>query len=183
MDGSFADSLADWTAYYALTGGAGATLLGLQFVALSLRLNIFQRREVEDVRDFAILTFATFLIALALAGLALAPHESPRPLAIALALCGVAGLLAVTWVARVWLRLNREQGAVAPAGAPSPRFDVVYLLIKSGAYLAVLAAATLLWIQHTAALGAMAVAEAWLLGMGTLSSWRLMSHAGERQDN
>jgi hypothetical protein len=79
--------------------------------------------------------------------------------------------------------LNWEQAAAAPAWAPSPRSDVVYLLIKSGAYLAVIAAAILLWRQHSAAFGAMAVAEAWLLGMGTLSSWRLLSHAGERQEN
>ena len=46
MNGAFADALDQWTTYFALMGGAAATLLGLLFVAVSLRLNIFHRREV-----------------------------------------------------------------------------------------------------------------------------------------
>ena len=105
VDRSFAEALAAWSGYYALLGGAGATLLGLQFVAMSLRLNVFRQQEVEDVRDFAIFTFSTFLLAMAIAALALAPHETRRSLATAVSIIGGVGLLAVVWVARVWLRL------------------------------------------------------------------------------
>jgi hypothetical protein len=68
MDDAFSQALADWTAFYALMGGAAATLLGLLFVAVSVRLNIFHQREVADVRDFAAFTFGTFLVAIAVAG-------------------------------------------------------------------------------------------------------------------
>ena len=61
MDDAFSQALADWTAFYALMGGAAATLLGLLFVAVSVRLNIFHQREVADVRDFAAFTFGTSL--------------------------------------------------------------------------------------------------------------------------
>jgi hypothetical protein len=36
-------------------------LIGLLFVALSLRLSIFPQRAPADIRDFALLTFANFL--------------------------------------------------------------------------------------------------------------------------
>ena len=65
MDNAFSQALAEWTAFYALMGGAAATLLGLLFVAVSLRLNIFHQRQVADVRDFAAFTFGTFLVAIA----------------------------------------------------------------------------------------------------------------------
>ena len=86
MDDAFSQSLADWTAFYALMGGAAATLLGLLFVALSVRLNIFHQREVADVRDFAAFTFGTFLVAIAVAGLAIAPHAHRSTLALSLLL-------------------------------------------------------------------------------------------------
>jgi hypothetical protein len=41
MDNTFSQALSEWTAFYALMGGAAATLLGLLFVAVSVRLNIF----------------------------------------------------------------------------------------------------------------------------------------------
>jgi hypothetical protein len=74
MDNAFSQALAEWTASYALMGGAAATLLGLLFVAVSVRLNIFHQHEVADVRDFAEFTFGTFLVAIAVAGFAIAPH-------------------------------------------------------------------------------------------------------------
>ena len=84
MNDTFSQALAEWTAYYALMGGAAATLLGLLFVAVSVRLSIFHQREVADVRDFAAFTFGTFLVAIAVAGLALAPHTHPFTLAVSL---------------------------------------------------------------------------------------------------
>ena len=77
MDDAFAQALAEWTAFYALMGGAAATLLGLLFVAVSVRLNIFHQRQVADVRDFAAFTFGTFLVAIAVAGLAHCPARTP----------------------------------------------------------------------------------------------------------
>jgi hypothetical protein len=89
MDDAFSQALADWTAFYALMGGA-ATLLGLLFVAVSVRLNIFHQREVADVRDFAAFTFGTFLVAIAVAGFAIAPHAHRFTLALSLLLVSLA---------------------------------------------------------------------------------------------
>jgi hypothetical protein len=178
MDDAFSQALADWTAFYALMGGAAATLLGLLFVAISLRLNIFHQRQVADVRAFAAFTFGTFLVAIAVAGLALAPHEQRSMLALPLLLIGLAGILAFAWIARLWIRLNAPATGAQAGYIPSEWRDWALLLGVSGPYVGLIAVVVLLWRSHPAALGWLAVVEAWLLVMGTVAAWVMLSHAG-----
>jgi hypothetical protein len=178
MDDTFAQALAEWTAFYALMGGAAATLLGLLFVAVSVRLNIFHQREVADVRDFAAFTFGTFLVAIAVAGLAIAPHVHRFTLALSLLLVSIAAIFAIAVVARLWIHLND------PATGPRPGYNRaewrgwVYLLGMSGPYIGLIAVVVLLWRSHPAALGWLAVVEGWLLVLGTVAAWVMLSHAG-----
>jgi hypothetical protein len=178
MDATFEQALAEWTAFYALMGGAAATLLGLLFVALSVRLNIFHQRQVADVRDFAAFTFGTFLVAIAVAGLALAPHAHRYTLALALLLVGIVALFAIAWIARLWIRLNVPASGSRPSYAPG----WVYFLGMSGPYAGLIIAVALLWLSHPAALGWLAVVEGWLLVMGTVAAWVMLSHAGGTPD-
>ena len=178
MDDAFSQALANWTAFYALMGGAAATLLGLLFVAVSVRLNIFHQREVADVRDFAAFTFGTFLVAIAVAGFAIAPHAHRFTLALSLLLVSLAAFVAITGIARLWLRLN------APAAGPRPGFTSgdwrgwAYFLGMSGPYAGLIAVVVLLWRSHPSALGWLAVVEGWLLITGTVAAWVMLSHAG-----
>ncbi len=178
MDVTFEQALGEWTAFYALMGGAAATLLGLLFVAVSVRLNIFHQRQVVDVRDFAAFTFGTFLVAIAVAGLALAPHTHRFTLALSLLLVGIAAFFAIMWIARLWIRLN------APATGPRPGYTAgewqgwAYFFGMSGPYVGLIAVVALLWRSHPAALGWLAVVEGWLLVMGTVAAWVMLSHAG-----
>jgi hypothetical protein len=181
MDDAFAQALAEWTAFYALMGGAAATLLGLLFVAVSLRLNIFHRREIADVRDFAAFTLGSFLVAIAIAALALAPHEGRTSMALVLLAIGVAGLLAVAIVARIWIRLN-PQVEPRPGFTPGEWQGVAYMLGMAGPYAGLLVVALLLWREHAAALGWLAFVETWLLVMGTVAAWVMLSHAGSAPD-
>lgn len=171
------DSLADWAGYYTLLGGAAATLLGLLFVSLSLRLNIFRQENVADVRDFAALTFGMFLSAIAIAGLMLAPHENPGRLALILFLAFVVGSFGVGWMGREWMRLSK-----IPSSTQGDRrlvyeaYGIVVLLVAS--YLPLLIAAILIWVGNVAGLGVLAIAEAAMIGTGTFAAWLLLSHAG-----
>jgi hypothetical protein len=182
MDDAFSQALADWTAFYALMGGAAATLLGLLFVAVSLRLNIFHQRQVADVRDFAAFTFGTFLVAIAVAGFAIAPHAHRFSLALSLLLVSIAAFLAIAWISRLWIRLN------APAPGARPRYALgdwrgwAYFLGMSGPYAGLIVAVVLLWRSHPAALGWLAIVEGWLLVMGTVAAWVMLSHAGAAPD-
>jgi hypothetical protein len=177
MDATFEQALAEWTAFYALMGGAAATLLGLLFVAVSVRLNIFHQREVADVRDFAAFTFGTFLVAIAVAGLSIAPHANRSTLALLLLLVSIAAFSAIAVVARLWIRLNDPATGPRPGYTPAEWQGGVYLLGMSGPYIGLLAVVVLLWRSHPAALGWLAVVEGWLLVMGTVAAWVMLSHA------
>lgn len=177
MIGDIGEILADWAGYYTLMGGAAATLLGLLFVSLSLRLNIFRQENVSDVRDFAALTFGTFLTAIAIAGLILAPHEHRDSLVVALLLACLVGFVGMAWVVREWRRLNQIPARDQPGGQLVYEAYAIMALLAL-AYLAMLVAAILIWQGNRFAMGVLAIAEAGLIGMGTLGAWILLSHAG-----
>ncbi len=182
MDETFSQALSEWTAFYALMGGAAATLLGLLFVAVSVRLNIFHQRQVADVRDFAAFTFGTFLVAIVVAGLAIAPHAHRFTLALSLLLVGIAAFCAIAVIARLWIRLNFPAPGSRPDYASDERRGWAYLLGMSGPYAGLIAVVALLWRSHPAALGWLAVVEGWLLVMGTVAAWVMLSHAGGTPD-
>ncbi len=106
MDRSFAQAVAAWADFYACTGTAAATLLGLLFVAVSLRTGIFRAAEVADVRDEAVYTFGTFLALMLVAGVFLVPDQRPAGVAVPLALLGALGLVGLGRVYRQWHPLN-----------------------------------------------------------------------------
>lgn len=177
MDRTFAQALDGWTAYFALAGGAAATLLGLLFVAVSLRLDIFHRREVEDVRLVAVFTLWTFLFAVAIAGLVLAPHEEPERMALILLPLTVAGMLVVASIVLVWRRLNVGSPDPRPDDPPKRWHDLALLAAMTLAHVGLVGVVILLASDHPDALGLLAVVEAWLIGMGTVAAWILLSHA------
>jgi hypothetical protein len=180
MNRDLASSLADWTAYYALTGGAAATLLGLLFVAVSLRLNIFHQDAVADIRQFAGFTLGTFLTALAIAALVLAPHLTAATLALPLFLAGLLGIASVTAIARIWMRLNFSLGGrhVDHADTALLRQGLLQMVFMAVPYFGLPCAAVLVALDSLTGLGLLAILEAALLALGTYSSWLLLSHAG-----
>ena len=177
MDDAFSRAVADWAGFYAFTGGAAATLLGLLFVAASLRLGIFRQRQLADVGAFAAFTFAAFLVALGVSGLALAPHQRPlglSPPVLALGLLGAAGLAAV---AREWLRLNPPSGPLRPGLDPREWWAWGYLALWAAAYLGLAAVGVLLWAGRRGALVGLAVAVGALLGLASASAWAMLARA------
>jgi hypothetical protein len=178
MDDTFAQALAEWSTFYALMGGASATLLGLLFVAVSVRLNIFHQRQVADVRDFAAFTFGTFLVAIGVAGIAVAPHAHRSTLALSLLLVSIAAISGIAVVARVWISLNVPATGRRPGYGPAEWRGWVYMLVLSPPYIGLIAVVALLWRSHPDALGLLAFVEGWLLVMGIVAAWVMLSHAG-----
>ena len=177
MDGTFSQALTEWTAFYALMGGAAATLLGLLFVAVSVRLNIFHQLTLADVRAFAAFTFGTFLVAIVVAGLALAPHGHRLTLALPLLLVAIAAFLVIGWVSLLWIRLNYPATGPRTGYIPAEWQGWASMLGMTGPYVGLLVVVVLLWRSHPAALGWLAVVEGWLLVMGTVAAWVMLSHA------
>ncbi len=104
-------ALAAWQGFYTHVGSVAATLLGLLFVALSLRLNLFREKQVRDVRDFAFQTFGTFFGLVLIAGLFLIPHQNRFGLGLPLLVLGFLDLSGFGHVAYEVRQLN--QGAYA----------------------------------------------------------------------
>jgi hypothetical protein len=171
MEQDFAGTLGTWTGFYTALSAIAATLLGLLFVAVSLRLNLFQDAVVADVRDFAALVFGQFL-ALVLVGLvALVPHPQPATLGLPTLALGALGLGWSVRLAREYLRLNT---------APGSRrwWSVAFFIVSLGAALAfVLGGAALLLRQDAVPLPWMAAVDVGTLAVGAVGAWLLLSHA------
>jgi hypothetical protein len=172
----FNASLADWTPFWALMGGAA--LLGLLFVALSLRLDLFHRRAIADVRDFAALAFGTFLVAMVIAGLALTPRPRHDLVALMMLAMGLLGLVAMIGMVRVWVRLNPPDELARPGLSPNQWQGWLAIAGLGGAPVGLVVAGVMLWSGHPDALGWLAIVEGWLLGQGSVAAWLVLSHAG-----
>jgi hypothetical protein len=171
MGTDFQTEVAAWANFYTLLGGAAAALLGLVFVALSLRLGIF-RRHRDDIRDSAGLVFGSLLVAIGVAALMMAPNRDRASTAIILVLVAVAGVAAEVWVFRVMRRLWSTTGAPEPLTHGTPEWIVRHGFANVG----LLVAAWLIWIGHEHGLGLLGFAEAYLLASGAVSAWLLLAH-------
>ena len=171
MEDGFARTLGDWTGFYAALSAIAATLLGLVFVSVSLRLNLFWNAAVADVRDFAALVFGEYL-ALVLVGLvALFPNPHPTTLSLPTLALGLVGL---GWGIRVsleYLRLNDTPGSRSPWSV------ALFAVILCPALAFVLGGAVLLIRQDEEALPWLAAADVVTLAFASAGAWVLLSHA------
>jgi hypothetical protein len=179
METSFQAEVATWGGYYSLLGEAAAALLGLLFVALSLRLGIF-RHHRKDIQDSAVLAFATLLITIGVSALMLAPNRDRLTTTVALTIVGIVGLGAEVWIWRVMQRLIRE------SQTPEPLRDgrMEWVFRHTAGCMGLLLAAWLIWIGHMHGLGVLAAVTGFLLGSGAVSIWTLMANsANDMPDN
>jgi hypothetical protein len=86
---AFSLAVAGWHEFYIMVGTAGATLVGLLFVSLSLNANEIAREENASLRVLAAQTFTSFLSVVTLAVLFLIPDQVP--LGLGLPLLGISG--------------------------------------------------------------------------------------------
>lgn len=90
---TMADVLAGWHDFYFMLGGASATLVGLLFVSLSLRLNRVRDATRFDLRAFVSQTFGNFIYVLLVSAMMLIPMGSNVGLGVPLLIIGSIGLL------------------------------------------------------------------------------------------
>ena len=172
METSFQAEVATWGDFYSLLGGAAAGLLGLLFVALSLRLGIF-RRHREDVQDSAALAFATLLVVIGVSALMLAPNRDRLTTALALTIVAVVGLAAEVWVWRVMQRFIKTSRIPEPLSNGPVR----WVIRHTAGCVGLLVAAWLIWIGHLHGLGVLAAVTGFLLASGSASIWMLMANS------
>ncbi len=87
----FSEIIAGWETFYLLMGTAGATLVGLLFVAVSINIDIFRKRDYLDMQYFAALTFNSFFYVLLISLMVLIPRQTQLGLGLPLLALGLLG--------------------------------------------------------------------------------------------
>ena len=172
--GAFSAAVEEWASYFAYTGGAAAALLGLLFVAVSLRLDLFRRPEVADIRDDATATFGALLAAMAISGAALAPNAQHGVVAGVAVAVGAVGMGASGWLVRQWWWVSAA--ARAEGSTLNPR-DAAFLAILGLPFVGLLAAGIALRGGDAGPLALLAASQGLLLGTGSLAAWLMLAHA------
>jgi hypothetical protein len=84
--------LDDWRPFFEVTGAAGAQLIGLLFVAVTLGVGLSKSQSSDAIAAFLTPTLINFSGVLFQAILVLAPWPSDRPVGFIVVLAGIAGL-------------------------------------------------------------------------------------------
>ena len=166
-------ALEAWFVFFAMTGGAAATLTGLMFVVVTLlRREDFQRVTEAQDRTDGIHTFSTptlvhFGSALLLSAVLLAPGPSLVGPAVVVAIMGIAGVARMVHVAARALRLT--------AYDPDVEDMIWYTVLPFLAYLLILGGAIALFFTPLA-LFELAAIVVLLLFIGIRNSWDVVTY-------
>ncbi len=166
------DALERWHDFFVLVGTAGATLLALLFVAVSLGAGILSDRRAAATRAFFSPVVVHFSVVFLLSAVSLVPgHRALFFAAIigATALTGLAVALYTTveLLRHDWTRYKQDH--------------LAYGLLPTAAYAALLLAAGLVWAARPLSLDVLAGALLLLLLVNIRNAWDLTLSMVRRQ--
>jgi hypothetical protein len=153
--------LATWQNFYVIIGSAAATLTGLMFVVMTLRVR--GRRSSGALGAFATPTVVHFGAVLLVAALLSAPWQALWPAGLLLGLSGLGG---VSYVIIVLRRARRQVDY-----QPVLEDWLWYMLLPLVSYTALVVAAIVLPGQPAPALFVIAAATVLLLFIGIHNAW------------
>ncbi len=111
----FADPrLTAWQSFYVIVGSSGAALIGVQFVVITLIAGMRRRTTAESIGAFATPTVVHLAGAFLVSAIMSAPWPSLPPVSVALATCGLGGLV----YGVVVIRRARRQTGYKPVWSP-----------------------------------------------------------------
>ena len=160
--------LSAWQSYYMIVGSAGAALIGLQFVVVTLIAGMRGRTDAGALGAFATPTVVHLTGTLMIAAVMSAPWPSMIPARALLALWGVSGIV----YGAVTLRQARRQSDYRPVWEDWLWFAV----LPWAAYLALVLGALLLGHSATTALFVIAASALGLLLIGIHNAWDTVTH-------
>jgi hypothetical protein len=155
--------LRDWTNFFEITGAAGAQLIGLMFVVVTLGSGWSAKQSEQAIRAFVTPTLVNFSGMLLEALVVLAPWPSNRPAAFLLGLGGLAGL---TYRIRA-IRLKGEADIVELRGLNWIAYNGVPLL----ANVCLICGGVGLYFERAFAPFAIAGASTLQLAAGIFGAW------------
>ena len=149
--------LEHWHDFYLLVGTAGATLLGLLFIAVSLGAGFLTEERAAATRTFYSPIIIHFACVFFISAIATVPAH--RSLFFA-ALIGATAFITVELIRREWTQYVRDY--------------LAYGLLPAIGYLALFAAAALIYKESIYALDLLAGALLLLLLINIRNTWNLM---------
>lgn len=173
------EALHEWHEFYILLGTAGATLLALLFVAVSLGTGFLSSKDQQGTRTFMSPVVIHFTSVFFLSAVCLVPSHGPVFFAVLIAGTAVVGV-AVSIVISVWV-VRTEMTQYLPD-------YFAYGLLPVGAYLALLVASIMIYLGRDYALEVLAGGLLVLAIVNVRNAWDLTlsmvrRHAGERRSS
>ncbi|MGB8187003.1 MAG: hypothetical protein WCF37_18470 [Pseudolabrys sp.] len=170
------EALHEWHEFYILLGTAGATLLALLFVAVSLGTGFLSSKDQQGTRTFMSPVVIHFTSVFFLSAVCLVPSHGPVFFAVLIAGTAIVGV-AVSIVISVWV-VRTEMTQYLPD-------YFAYGLLPVGAYLALLVASVMIYFGRDYALEVLAGGLLVLAIVNVRNAWDLTlsmvrRHAGQR---
>jgi hypothetical protein len=168
MEQAVLSPFAAWESFYVVIGSSSAVLIGLQFVVITLSAEINAPGVGSAVGAFSTPTIVHFCAVLLIAAILSAPWPGRSSAAIALGVCGVAGLAYALLV----VRRARRQTIYMPVLEDWIWYNVLPLI----AYAALLVAAVLLQRYPAPSLFVMGGTALLLLFVGIHNAWDTVTY-------
>ena len=171
-------ALAAWQNFYVIIGSAGASLIGLQFVAIALVSNFRRNPTAETISAFSTPTVLHLGGALLVSAIMTAPWLSIFGPAVAMTTCGLAGL---GYCAIVSHRARRQTGY-----KPVLEDWLWHAILPGSSYALIALAAVLLHTATRPAFFAIGAGTLALLFVGIHNAWDTVIYmvvTGSRSDS
>ena len=152
-------ALKEWHEFYVLVGTAGATLLALLFVAVSLGTGFLSHKDEGGTRTFMSPVVIHFTSVFFLSAICLVPSHGPTFFAVLIGATAVIGALTVQVIRTDMTRYVQDY--------------LAYGLLPALAYLALLAAGAMIYLERSYALEVLAGALLTLAIVNIRNAWDL----------
>jgi hypothetical protein len=165
---SFSQQISEWQIFFATVAGASATLMGLVFLSLSLKLDVLRQMKDNSLRQMAWQTFTNFFFVVMFALVFLVPGQTPLGLALPLfIICAVA------------IAITVSQGFRARMGGLSLTYLVKEMVPSLLAYLGMIAVVALIYVGNMQSLVWLLPVIVVLLAVAVRNAWTLLVGASQ----
>jgi hypothetical protein len=162
------DTLLQWENFYIIVGSSAGALTGLQFVVMALVADSPTRKDAGTIDTFGTPTVVHFCAVLLVSALLSAPWPLLSQAALAIGVCGVAGVIYSLIVVR---RARRVTGY-----KPEMEDWIFHCVLPLVAYASLLVSGITLTISHTPALFGVALFTLILLFVGIHNAWDTVTY-------
>ena len=169
MESDFASAIGRWQSFQSLAGAVAATLLGLLFVAVSIRPTLVGRQDHPDILSIAAKSMGLFMLVILIALVSQIPDLRPSGMAIGLVIIAVMSLANTGYQIAVMRRILDEWG---------PLFFVRRMLLPTAGYVILLVTSVAIYHGDDRWLLALGITQILFLFTGTYNAWDRLIHPG-----